>query len=70
MVQWLLLDIAVKQRADELSRVGPDRVEMARLHAAGARGEGLRHALASGLVRLGLALDADAGERVTAARQA
>jgi hypothetical protein len=69
MDQWLLFDIVIRQRIDALAHVDPARIEIAR-HQAEARGEGVRRTLALGLVRLGLALDADAGERVAAARQA
>jgi len=64
MNTWMIDELIAEQRLHTPHSAELDLVEEARL--AAPRHPGLRHAVASGLVRLGVSLDRSAGERVLA----
>jgi hypothetical protein len=58
---WLVMEYLLQQRQEQLALARPARPET--LH-----GEGVRHALANAIVRVGLRLDASAGEQLKLVR--
>jgi hypothetical protein len=67
MNNWMIEELIAEQRLRRAEAVDLDLFEEARL--AAPKQPGLRHALATGLVRLGTALDHDAGVRIEPARR-